>query len=408
MKGTIAMDEVPKTLFVTAEIPQSVNAGSMQLFRVLQGYPGEKLMVLGPPPEEGAERLPCRYEALNLLTSRLAYTRFHRWATGLNALSMRFEPQIHRSLSLATEFNPEVMVTVMDKFSYYKHAWVLAGALNAPLLTITMDDPQTFEMAHPLLEGVMEQAIRAIYRDAVLSVGVSTEMCEYLKERFGKPSTVLYPGPPEGIQSRPPGESLSLKSPPHLTLGYAGSLGLGYREGIAAILNTLDNTGARLNVYTKDQHNLLNHPRIVNRGFLPRKQFWRTVQAECDAVIVPYAFSGTMTRVYRTHFPSKLSEYCWIGVPILIVGPEDATGVRWGQRHPEAALTATSPEGLAPLLEKLLSDGLLRASLASGGAALARIEFDPIRIRRQFIGLLKQATAYRPTNTHREEFKWGT
>src|SRR5262249_54587562 len=119
---------------------------------------------------------------------------------------------------------------------------------------------------------------------------------------------------------------------------------------------------------------------------------WPTVQAECDAVILPYAFSGTITRVYRTHFPSKLSEYCWMGVPILIVGPEDATGVRWGQRHPGAALVATSPDlqRLAPLLEKLLSDGSLRASLASRAAALARIEFDPIKIRRQFLGLLQQ------------------
>ena len=372
-----------------------MNAGSMQLFRVLQGYPREKLMVLGPPPEKEAELLPCRYEAVNLLTSRLAYTRFPRWAIGLNALSTRFEPQIQRSLSLATEFKPEIIVTVMDKFSYYKHAWALAGALNVPLLTITMDDPQTFETAHTLFEGVMERAIREIYRDAALSVGVSTEMCEYLKERFGKPSTVLYFGPPDSIQSRRPEESLSLKSPPHLTLGYAGQLGLGYREGISALLNTLDKTATRLNVYTKDQHNLLNHPRIVNRGFFAPKELWPTVQAECDAVIIPYAFSGTITRVYRTHFPTKLSEYCWIGVPILIVGPEDATGVRWGQRHPEAALTATSPDskGLAPLLEKLLSDGSLRTSLASGGAALARTEFDPIKIRRRFLGLLQQAAA---------------
>jgi hypothetical protein len=374
----------------------------MQLYRVLQGYPAEKLLVLGPPPEKEAELLPCRYEAINLLASRLTYTRFRRWATGLNALSTRFEPQIQRSLSFALQFKPEIVVTVMDKFSYYKHAWALAGELNVPLLTITMDDPQTFETTHTLLEGVMERAIRQIYSDAVLSVGVSTEMCEYLKEKFGKASTVLYFGPPDGIQSRPVERSLSLKSPPYLTLGYAGSLGLGYREGITALLNTLDRTRTRLNVYTKDQHNLLSHPRIVNRGFFRSEELWPTVQAECDAVIMPYAFSGTITRVYRTHFPTKLSEYCWMGVPILIVGPEYATGVRWGQRHPEVALTSTSPDSqaLAPLLDKLRSDKLLRASLASGGAALARTEFEPINIRRRFICLLQQAAAcsYLPCN----------
>src|SRR5262249_49235288 len=155
---------------------------------------------------------------------------------------------------------------------------------------ITMDDPQTFETTHILFNGVMERTVREIYRDAALSVGVSMEMCEYLRERFGKPSTVLCPSPPDNIQSRRPEESLSLKSPPHLTLGYAGSLGLGYREGISAVLNILEKTSTRLNVYTKDQHNLLDHPTIVNRGFFSPKELWPIVQAECDAVIIPYAF----------------------------------------------------------------------------------------------------------------------
>jgi hypothetical protein len=44
-------------------------------------------------------------------------------------------------------------------------------------------------------------------------------------------------------------------------------------------------------------------------------------------------------------------------------------------------------------LEKLVSNGSLRASLAGGAAALARTEFDPIKIRRRFIGLLQGAAA---------------
>src|SRR5690242_10360352 len=77
---------LPKVLFCTSEIPQSVNAGSMQLFRVLQDYPGEHLMVLGVPPEADALLLDCRYEPLRLLTYRLASTRFRRWTSGINAL----------------------------------------------------------------------------------------------------------------------------------------------------------------------------------------------------------------------------------------------------------------------------------------------------------------------------------
>ena len=390
----VVSDNLPRVLFCTSEIPQSVNAGSMQLFRALQGYPGDRLMVLGVPPERDAELLPCRYEPLKLITYRIACTRFRQWTSGLNALNTFVEPQLGRSLRLAREFAPDLVVTVMDKLSYYKHAWALARRLHVPLLTITMDDPQTFERAHPWLERVFVRFLRRLYRDASLSLGVSQEMCVYLSKRFGKGSQVFYFGPPEGISPRPPRESLSLKSPPQLTLGYAGSLGLGYWDGINSLLDSLTATKTKLNIYTRDQHCLPRHPQLINRGFHPLDELWPKVQAECDVVLLPYAFEGPMLRVYRTHFPTKLSEYCWIGMPMLLVGPKFATGVRWGQQHPDAALTATSPvpEVLAPILGRLQTDNALRVSMADAGASTARAEFDPVAIKLKFVEFLRQAT----------------
>ncbi|MCC6212381.1 MAG: hypothetical protein IT513_15195 [Burkholderiales bacterium] len=389
----------PKVLFCTSEVPQSVNAGSMQLYRALSDYPGDRLMVLGPAPEKDAQRLSCRYETLELLTYRLACTRFRAWMSGLNAVNRVFEPQLGRSLALAREFAPEVVVTVMDKLSYFKHAWALALRLGVPLMTVTMDDPQTFETAHPLLEGAFRGFLRRMYADAAVSLGVSREMCAYLEDRFGRASEVLYFGPPEGIRPRAPAESASLKHGPGLTLGYAGSLGLGYREGLGTILASLEATRTRLLLYTRDQHALIEHPNVVNRGFLAPADLWPAVQAECDAVVQPYAFEGRMLQVYRTHFPTKLSEYCWAGMPMLVIGPEFATGVRWAQRHPEAGLHATSasPAALGPLLGRLRDDAQLRIRLSDAAARLAREQFEPAAIRRRFANFLRQAaTGRRP------------
>jgi hypothetical protein len=337
---------------------------------------------------------------LKLLTYRLACTRFRGWTSGFNALNTVFEPQIGHSLKVAREFRPDLVVTVMDKLSYYKHAWALARRLRVPLLTITMDDPQTFERAHPFLEAVFVRFLRRLYGDASLSLGVSREMCEYLKAKFGVTSEVFYFGPPEGIQSRVPEESRALKSAPQLTLGYAGSLGLGYLEGLQSILDILDTTNTTLNLYTRDQHCVPAHPRVVNRGFFSPDKLWPTVQGECDAVVQPYAFEGVMTRVYQTHFPTKLSEYCWAGMPVVIIGPEDATGVLWGRRHPDAALTATAPSRavLGPVLEGLRNNAELRVAMARAGAIAARKYFDPVQIRQHFVGLLGQAAGrYRQT-----------
>jgi hypothetical protein len=362
----------------------------MQLFRALKNYPGDRLLIFGPSPASDAELLPCRYEPLSLLTYRLACTRFRGWTSGLNALNTLIEPQLSRSLKLAREFGPDVVITVMDKLSYYKHAWAMAGRLSVPLMTITMDDPQTFERAHPTLDWAFVRFLRRIYRDASLSLGVSPEMCEYLEEKFGRKSEVFYFGPPDCIRHRLIDDSRMLKSPPSLTLGYAGSLSLGYREGLNAIMNTLEITGTNLKLYTRDQHIVPEHPRITNRGYFPAEELWPIVQEECDAVILPYAFEGPITRVYRTHFPTKLSEYLWLGMPILVSGPQYATGVRWALRHPEATRAVTSPEKavLGPVLEEIKADASLRVNLALRSTEIGRSSFDPLSIRKQFADLV--------------------
>ncbi len=382
-------------MFFTSEIPQSVNAGSMQLYRVLQGYPGEKLMVMGWPPEKDAKLLPCRYEMVKLLTYRLACTRLRHWMSGMNALNTVWEPQLGRSERMAKEFQPDVVVTVMDKLSYYKHAWALARRLKVPLMTITMDDPEIFETAHPMLAWVQKRLLKKIYGYASLSLGVSQEMGEYLEREFGKKSEVFYFPPAEGIRPRSPEESRKLTKECQLTLGYAGSLGLGYEQGIQALLPAMEATNTILHLYTRDQHCIPKHRLVINRGFHPPEKLWPLVQAECDVLLLPYAPDGRMTRLYRTHFPTKLSEYCWVGMPILVTGPEDATGYRWAQRHREAAVTTGgyAPEILAPALKILASDGENRTKLAQGAAQAAKTEFDPGKIRTLYVQKIKSIKA---------------
>jgi len=52
-------------------------------------------------------------------------------------------------------------------------------------MTITMDDPQTFERAHPSLETAFVRFLCRLYADASLSLAISKEMSDYLKEKFG-------------------------------------------------------------------------------------------------------------------------------------------------------------------------------------------------------------------------------
>jgi hypothetical protein len=176
-------------------------------------------------------------------------------------------------------------------------------------------------------------------------------------------------------------------------------MSLGYPEGIRSLLPALEAANVRLNVYTQHK-NTIDHPCIVNRGFFSPENLWPLIQEECDAVLLPYAFEGEILKLYRTHFPTKISEYCWTGMPIVIAGPESATGVRWGVAHPDAAIVATesTTSVWVSIFERLKTDDALRCRLAAGGAALAQSEFDPGASRRRFIDLIQQA--YRANCVH--------
>jgi hypothetical protein len=388
----------PRLLFCTWEIPQLLNAGSMQLFRALHNWPSEQLVVMGPPPDPQATLLACPYHTLVPPAYRLSCTRFREWTIGANAWVQGWTPGINADVRRLGNWRPDLVVTVMDKLSYYKHAWALARRLRAGLVTITMDDPQVFETTRPVFQPAYDRLLKRIYQDAVLSLGVSQEMVDDLGSRFGKPSKLLQFGPHTRPVPRDPSLALNLRSPGKFIIGYTGALGLGYGDGFASIIPVLEQAGVTVHFYGRENHPVLNHPCIVHRGFHSVEKLWPLVQDECDALVLPYSFGADWMKVYRTHFPTKLSEYCWSGLPMILIGPETGTAIRWGYRHPDAAVTVDRPEAarLLPLLRQLAADGPLRVNLAAAALKTARQEFDPAVTLNRFREYMQHARTDTP------------
>lgn len=392
---------LPRVLLLTREIPQSVNAGSQQLFRVLQGYPSDKLLVVGPSVPAGAEQLPCRYEVFVPKADRWVSTRLHKHVNLANALGLIPDYSRRQIDRLVGDFEPEVIVTVMDLFSFYKIASRYARDRSVPLVTLTMDDPMHFQKVASWARPVQKRAVRRIYESAVLSLGVSREMAEWIGEEFGKPTETFYFGPPDGMSPRSPEINLSLRNPDHLTVGFAGSLHFYGRE-LQRLMPAFERTGSRLNFYGPETIELPRSEALVNRGVWPIDQLWDAVQAECDALLLGYPGGGWLENVFRTHFPTKVSEYMWQGMPVIFTGPAYATGLRWGLSHPEACIALVEPgiEEFASCLIALRGDAALRVRLGSGALAAARAEFDPTRIRDQFWQLLRTAANRRRVTTN--------
>jgi hypothetical protein len=109
---------------------------------------------------------------------------------------------------------------------------------------------------------------------------------------------------------------------------------------------------------------------------------------------LPYSHNPDLRSLYETHFPSKLTEYLALGMPVAVTGPSYATGVRWGSRHPEGALTVAddTPERIRDAFYRAAPRRGAQTTPGRGARAAGDQDFDPARIRTRFFDTLRSVT----------------
>jgi glycosyltransferase involved in cell wall biosynthesis len=181
-------------------------------------------------------------------------------------------------------------------------------------------------------------------------------MAQSWEEKYKAKGNYFYPIASHALQARPLSDSSILRSAPHLTIGYAGSLAYGYREGIEEILPAFEYTNTSLNIYRDNEVLLPKSENLVFAGYSnTSEETWERIKAECDAVILPYSTNEKFSKLYSTHFPSKLPEYLALGMPVIIFGPEYANGVKWAKSK-ESFLSAGDTQRLIEIITSLKID----------------------------------------------------
>jgi glycosyltransferase involved in cell wall biosynthesis len=382
-----------RVLILSAAVPQTWYAGSLLLYRLLQHHPGAQMKAVGPRPQPQSDVLSCEYsELVPQASSRLDLTRLAELKRSLSTIlpvGRIADVRVERAVG---SFQPDVVVTVMERFDYLEAAYRYCRRHDVPLALIVHDRLESFERVYPPFSGEQRRRIAAIYRAAAARFCVSPEMEQRLADEYGAPGPVLYPNRSDGLESRPIEDSRYLKCPPRLTIGYAGAMNYGYGERIAEVMPVLAAAGMRVRVYAREAPPAL--PGVEYAGFEKTPELWRHVQQSCDAVWLPYSHNDALRSLYETHFPSKLTEYLALGMPVAITGPSYATGVRWGIRHPQGALTVadSTPERIGEAFTRLRDDAAMRMQLAAGAREAGDADFDPARIRDIFFATLRDAT----------------
>ncbi|HEY1763619.1 MAG TPA: glycosyltransferase [Opitutaceae bacterium] len=377
----------PRVLILSDEAPQTGTAGGLLLHRLFSAYPPDRIRVVTHHiPPVGFPLPAVAYRKLPLRWQKLERSRFHRWKRSLRALGYVPQPTPEEIDGLTDGFRPDLVLCVMQHAAYYDAAHEYARSKGLPLVTLVHDVNEEFEPVFPWLSGAARRRDAAFYRYASRRLCISPEMERLCASLYGVPGTVLYPNRDPGLQARPLDLSAKLLHPPGLTLGFAGNLNFGYGEGILQMLPALRAAGARVIVYGRPPAGsaapLLEADDICElRGFVPSAVAWEGLQRDCDAVWLPYPdLGGTMERLYRHHFPSKLPEYLALGMPVIVTGPAYATGLCWARQNLSSELCAGNIATLTELLHRLAAQPARRRHLAALGLQVGNRDFEPSAI----------------------------
>ena len=386
MTGTASTRDLPRLLYVSDVAVEPTTGGEALLHRLFREYPADRLcFALGnlTTGVQGFEKPPSgdlpgrpRQVGFRVGWGRPLSTRFSREYAALLALTAAGRRR--RVMAVAREFKPEAILSVMHSFSWITAA-SLAEQLRIPLHLI-LHDEWTLQSPMPrFLRAWSERLLGNIYRQAVSRLCVSPYAAECYERRFAAAGSVLYPS--RGLDSivhDAPAEPLRDPDAP-MVVGYAGSLHVsGYAEGIVAIAAALEPVGGRVLIHCTMRDDSrrrmgLDRPNIEVRPFVAPNLLGAILRKECSVLFCPMSFDPAEELAACTSFPSKLTDYTAVGLPLLIWGPPYASVVRWATDNaPIAEVVDTQdPQALAQAVHKL-RDPEYRYKMAEAALAAGR------------------------------------
>ena len=269
----------------------------------------------------------------------------------------------------------------------------VAQITGAPLHMLVHDDVAAFPAARGK-ELVLRQAHENILRAADVCWYVSPELADCFPATAPN-RRILFPIP-EGWD-RPAVWNNSFKEKPKIF--YAGYVWPQQLPLLAKVATAARQGGCEPTVMTKPlkmiqdfcvQEGVRWHP-----PFPTNREALEYLVAHAAGLLVSYAAKIEDMPWCASSFPSKLVEYCHLGLPIAVIAPVDSAVCHWAKRVRYPYFF--EPHQLVPLQEWFA--GLKQRDVWQVRAALslhiARTEFDPRKIQSELAGEMIRGTQRR-------------
>jgi glycosyltransferase involved in cell wall biosynthesis len=388
----------PRLLYISDVPVEATFAGCILLHRLLEDYPADKLLIIEGNLFKSRmdRRLPgVRYECFRVGWLRLLHTRFATFYATWLALSAR--SRASRLTPLIGDFAPEAVLSVTNYMSWITAA-ECATRRKLPLHLILHDETIETPNIAKCAKLHMHRVFGRVYRDATSRMCVSPFMAEEYQRRYGAPGTVLYPnrGWKSQVFASPPERILQTTRNEGMVVAFGGTVNsLGMRVLLQLVAEALQPFGGSLKVFgpvdsQRARAGGLNASNIFFQGSLASEEFKVALRREADVLLTPIDFSPEVALNVFLNFPSKLADYTAVGLPLLIVGPEQSGAVRWAKENAPVAevVVREDREDIVKALERLRSPEhrqmLAREALAKGNRF-----FNPEVARREFFSRIQ-------------------
>lgn len=389
-------ESLPRLLYL-ADVPvESSYHGSALIYRLLAGYPVERLRIIESNllRSQPQRRLPnVKYAELQQGRRRLLNTRFTRWYA--TWLMKRAVTRVRQLVQLLDGFKPEAVLTVTHGFSWLTAAR-FAAQYALPLHLICHDDLPRLSQVLPSMTNWLEREFGNDYRAAASRMCVSPFMREAYRKRYGSDSTVLYPSRSANCLAYASTPERLAHNDHQFTVAFGGTINSqGYVRALKSLAKALERVQGQLLIFgplkAEDARQVgLEGHNIVLRGLVTSDELMKRFREEVDVLFVPMSFDPADEANMKISFPSKLTDYTAVGLPLLIYGPDYCSAWRWAGENPGVAVVVDREDSgaLAQAVQRLASAPEDRIAFGQRALEVGRRYFGIEAVRSVFIEAL--------------------
>ena len=388
-------DLLPRLAYV-GEVPvRNISAGPALLYRLLESYPRDRLLLIesdhnAPAP---ALQLPVPHAPFFLMHQRLMCSRlsepYSAWVyRHAAARGRKLVPRLRK-------FRAEAVLGLGHGFGW-QAADAAARAMGVPLHLLVHDHWRASMMIPARLNADAEHRFAEVYRGAATRLPISPAMEAHYRHRYGAAGIIVRPsrGADALDLAEPP---LRQPTPNAFVFAYAGSAGsAGQRRTLIDFAHAIAPLGARLRIYQGMELDLLRREGLGSdnvelAAFRPAHALHQDLMASVDAMYLPMSFAPEDRDNVELCFPSKLADYTVAGLPILVRGPAYSTAAHWAGAYPGVAELVTTAEA-APLTaaaRRIITHKAHRHALAKAALANGRELFSQRAVFQTFANALR-------------------